>query len=82
MNSETVRLVENVLNQQLYQKWLWEIDSKGSFSINRARKEFEGVVSQARNINKKYKIIHNKPKKACDSCNPLLKHFNIIEVFN
>ncbi len=63
-------------------KWLWEIDPKGKMKIEKARKEFEGVVSKAVKIEgKKTKSIeHAKLKEACDSCNPLLKYFNIKEV--
>ena len=64
-------------------KWLWEIDPKGKMNIKQARDEFEGVVSKAVNIeSKKIKPIeHAKYKEACDSCNPLLKYFNITEVY-
>ncbi|MDR6968502.1 hypothetical protein J2X31_002525 [Flavobacterium arsenatis] len=63
-------------------KWLWDIDPKGKMTIKQARDEFEGVVSKAVNIeSKKIKPIeHGKYKEACDSCNPLLKYFNIKEV--
>ena len=63
-------------------KWLWEIDPKGKMKIDQARKEFEGVVSKAINIeSKKVKSFeHATHKVACNSCNPLLKYFNIKEV--
>ena len=44
-------------------KWLWEITPKGSFNINQAKKEFEGVISQTRQINKGKAIRHNTIKK-------------------
>nr|WP_294939063.1 YwqJ-related putative deaminase [uncultured Flavobacterium sp.] len=63
-------------------KWLWEIDPKGKMKIKQARKEFEGVVSKAMSIkSSSFKAVqHGKPKEACKSCNPLLKHFNIKEI--
>ena len=63
-------------------KWLWEIDPKGKMKIEQARIEFEGVVSKAIKIEgKKIKLFeHATHKIACDSCNPLLKYFNIKEV--
>ncbi|NBL66088.1 hypothetical protein GV828_12855 [Flavobacterium sp. NST-5] len=63
-------------------KWLWEIDPKGKMKIEHARKEFEGVVSKAIKIeSKKVKPFeHATHKLACESCNPLLKYFNINEV--
>jgi hypothetical protein len=64
-------------------KWLWEIDPVGRMPIERARQEFEGVVSSAKSINSKAfsPKLHGKYIKACESCKPILKHFNIKEVF-
>lgn len=63
-------------------KWLWEIDPKGKIKIQTARKEFEGVVSKAINIRGRKVSIKNHGiyKEACNSCNPLLKYFNIQEI--
>ena len=63
-------------------KWLWEIDPKGKMKIKQARKEFDGVVSKAIKIKgRKIKDFeHGQIKPACHSCNPLLEHFNILEI--
>lgn len=64
--------------------WLHDLEIKNNkkiVSIIEARKEFEGVVSFAVDINKNKPTVHNRFKAACDSCNPLLDHFNIIEIF-
>jgi YwqJ-like deaminase len=59
--------------------WLKSIDITGKMSITEARKSFEGVVSQAKEISK-IASDHNKYKRACGSCNLLLKIFNIKEI--
>ncbi|WP_452598017.1 hypothetical protein [Pontimicrobium sp. MEBiC01747] len=59
-----------------------DVDPKGKIKIDKVREEFEGVISQARQIHKTDKIKNNTIKKACDTCNPLLKYFNILEVFD
>lgn len=63
-------------------KWLWEVDPKGKMTIEQAKKQFDGVVSKAVNIESKKvkRIQHGTHKIACDSCNPLLEFFNITEV--
>ncbi len=68
--------------------WLFEAErkmkmKKGSLKIEQARSVFEGVVSKAKAIenNNVDKLVHGLHKSACHSCNPMLKHFNITEVF-
>ena len=63
-------------------KWLWEFDPNGKMTIEQARKQFDGVVSKAINIESKKikRIQHGTYKEACKSCNPLLEFFNITEV--
>jgi hypothetical protein len=65
-------------------EYLKKIDPKGKLTIDEARKAFEGFVSHARqigdDIRKGEKILeHGEYKKACNSCSPLLKHFNLNE---
>lgn len=62
-------------------EYLFKIDPQSKFTLDQARKEFEGFVSHTRQIgdNPKINIKHGDYKRACDSCNPLLKHFNIDE---
>ncbi len=61
--------------------WLKSIDPTGKMTILEARKAFDGVVSNAKQIgNFKGGLNHLEYKKACNSCNPLLKYFNIIEI--
>jgi YwqJ-like deaminase len=68
-------------------EWLYEIEKskgikQGALTLEQARAEMEGVVSKAKSIqNKKLpNIVQGLDKKACQYCNPLLKHFNIKEV--
>lgn len=68
--------------------WLFEAErkmkmKKGSMKIDKARSVFDGVVSKAKAIenNNVDKLVHGLHKNACPSCNPMLKHFNITEVF-
>jgi hypothetical protein len=65
-------------------QYLKKIDPKGKMTIEEARKTFEGFISHAiqigDEIRKGEKIMgHGNYKKACNSCKPLLKHFNIKE---
>ncbi len=64
--------------------WLKQIDPKGKMTMGQAREAFEGVISHAKEIGSNTKIgsKHADYKKACDSCDPLLKHFNIKEYKN
>jgi len=65
--------------------WLYSIEREKKIkivNISQAREEFEGVISLAREINKKIPEKHNEFKFACESCNPLLKYFNITEIFD
>jgi hypothetical protein len=59
--------------------WLKEIDPLGKFTIDQARKAFEGAIMHARKIRSDINT-HATYKKACQSCVPLLEHFNITEV--
>lgn len=66
--------------------WLKAIDPKGKMSIIEARRAFRNVTSHARKIGqvkKRGRTIteHFSFWEACESCNPLLKHFNIKEVY-
>jgi flagellin-specific chaperone FliS len=68
--------------------WLFEAErklkmKKGSMKIDQARNIFDGVVSKAKAIenNNVDRLVHGLHKSACHSCNPMLKHFNITEVF-
>ncbi|MBL7789579.1 MAG: hypothetical protein JNL75_07070, partial [Chitinophagales bacterium] len=65
-------------------QYLKKIDPKGKMTIEEARKALEGFVSHAKQITddiRKGEIVlkHGEYKKACNSCNPQLKHFNIKE---
>jgi hypothetical protein len=65
-------------------EWLKRVDPDGKMTIREAREAFEGVVSHAKEIGDvkqsgRIVVKHNDYKKACNSCNPLLKYFNIVE---
>jgi hypothetical protein len=65
--------------------FLKSIDPKGKMTIIEAQEALKGFKSHARKIDdlfvkKVLKEKHLDYKKACDSCNPFLKHFNINEV--
>lgn len=65
--------------------WIYEAEAargmeKGTMTIEEARTEFEGVKSQAVTIDPANPAEHGQPKKACDTCDPLLGHFGIEEV--
>ncbi|OUS01596.1 hypothetical protein A9Q86_07420 [Flavobacteriales bacterium 33_180_T64] len=59
---------------------------KGKMTLTEARTVLEGSVSKAKaiknSLKKGSKLKHGLNKKACISCNPLLKYFKIIEDFN
>ncbi len=61
-------------------EWLKAIDPELKFTITQARDSFEGVISHARQIGSDKYLSHFSYKRACGSCNELLKHFNINEV--
>jgi YwqJ-like deaminase len=56
---------------------------RNSMTIENAREVLEGVASLVKRIHndKADKLVHGLNKSACDSCNPMLKYFNITEVF-
>jgi len=55
---------------------------KGTMTMEQAQEILFNTVSQARALKSSaHKLpLHNTFKKACDSCNPMLKSFNIKEV--
>lgn len=59
--------------------WLKKIDPKGKITIDEAKEAFEGVVSHAREIDKKLAEVHGTYKPACKSCASILDYFNIKE---
>ena len=65
----------DALNQLLY-----SLEKKyGKLNIDKVKQLLEGnTISKAFDVNKDVNI-HGGFKKACDSCNPMLKHFKIIE---
>ncbi|MGJ1420112.1 YwqJ-related putative deaminase [Sphingobacterium spiritivorum] len=59
--------------------WLKRIDPKGKMTMEEARDLFDGVVSHAKEIDKKLTEIHGVYKPACKSCVSILDYFNIKE---
>lgn len=57
---------------------------KGKMTIEQAREALKGSISKAKSIhnNPENKLAHGLHKGACKSCNPLLKHFEILEDIN
>lgn len=69
-------------------EWIFEVEKalnmkKGSMKIEQARKIFSEVASKAISIQNgnAHQFINGLDKVACRSCNPLLKYFNIAEIF-
>lgn len=59
-------------------KLLWKIDPSGKLGINEIREQVKGSISRAIELSSKSEL-HGSFKKACDSCNPMLDFFKIIE---
>lgn len=60
--------------------------NKGKITLKQAQDILKSSISKAKSINNnnlpKGKLSHGLHKSACNSCNPLLNYFNIIEDFN